>query len=485
MTEKVFKHAIFEIAHPLVQNLIEQVVLSRKFSLVFPAFYNFICNRRADIEIWLSRELLVYVKKYYESNNVGELNADGIDIDNEVLTIINVRNLMDGALWFIQKGEVQVYDHYLLHNKIMTSNEIERLYQVISNRFWEHYEDFLLKSIATPKEQLPIFKASIVSYLDDHQLYLSSIVPSWTLKQLLVAFLPIYLTYEKYNNTKNESSAMPVTKLPTYEECKNILEPLFIFNMPVKMAHKSFIDYTPYHQGQILTKYMGLVLSFDEAPENLSFILRDFLIKYTSGKIDYLTSGTTKLPKKSEQELSNLSSNLTNLISLLDGLSSRKDANQILTKITEYSSTLNAIIALLYFDEAYADMYDLQYSLDFDAYQCLKYLSDKKNIVDDVLMRDAKRHLEQFKRRKKKQYELSLFMEKLKNLASFSPKINVISYRRAKNPISTLTCSLKEEKRNKSTAQSLSHSFYFDTLKQTIPNTLKKLAPEFEEYIEL
>lgn len=489
MADKVFDHTIFRVAHPLVQSLITQSIEIRKFRIKFPTFYQYLLFKKAHIVELLKIELKLRVQCYYEkwgdreeASLEPEVACQSQDerIERDVLKILYERQFISQAIGFIQTDKVLIYDEFLITQAIMNRFDIDKLFRKISIDFWREVHDIY------PLNITGVFKETVFSYLHENKLYLPNVLSDWSMEELLLDFLPIFISYEKFKNIKNESKKVPETRLPTFDECKEILKPLFGYNTPLQRYQKSYLEYNAFYETGRTSDYLGLMIHLDEEPQEIPFLLRDYLIKFQMRKIDKISGGTSSFEKNDIDKIEFLSSVAYEMIEALDKITNKKMGKNINESISQYMTTLSSIIALCYFDRSFSKAYDLNFYEKMDIHQSIIFIKKNNNTLTDKVFEDLNSSFEKIKENKKK-YDYSEFMVDLEKLMNYSDKIDLIVSppNRGKRQISGITCILKEEQGKGNNKPRYHYDFVYKSLKQTIPARLRELLPEVDEAIAL
>lgn len=332
-TEKTYKHAIFSIADPLVKNHIEQAIYACKFRLRFPAFYRFmVMNRQV-----LHSQLYLELEKAYLLNNV-EITSE--NLEQEIESILEDRRFLDNAIGFIQTGKLLLPDLFLVSNGIMTFEEIRLLFSKVAYKFWYAVETQLYLDVEGSG------KDKVLSYLNENGLYLPNLFSWLDVEDLFFNFLPIHLSYGSFNSSKNLKS---LTKLPTLNECNEILKPLFVHPSPLYFGSSSYLDDSTGVNEKLASTHLGFQIGLDEPPENLPYILRSFLIAYQSRRLDFMREGgNNKYDAAQINEIDNLSAVANDVLSILDKFSNQRIGNRKDVYSLGYDAVLNSIIALFF-----------------------------------------------------------------------------------------------------------------------------------------
>lgn len=401
-------------------------------------------------------------------------------IEKDVLKILYERQFINQAIGFIQTGKVLIYDEFLITQAIMNRFEIDNLFRDISIEFWREVDD------TYPLNTTGVFKETILSDLHENKLYLPNLLSDWSMAHLLLDFLPIFISYEKFKNIKNESKKIPETRLPTFDECKEILKPLFNYNTPLQRYQKSYLEYNAFYETGRTSDYLGLMMHLDEEPQEIPFLLRDYLIKFQIRKIDKVSRGTSSFEKNDIDQIEYLSNVAYEMIEVLDRCTNKKTGKNINESISQYMTTLSSIIALWYFDMSFSKVYDLKNYEEMDVYQSVIFSKKNNNTLTEKVFEDLNSILNEIKESKSK-YDYSEFMVDLEKLMNHSDKIDLIVSppNRGKRQISSINCILKEAQGKGNNKPRYHYDFVYKSLKQTIPARLRELLPEVDKVIVL
>lgn len=471
-TEKTYTHAVFSIADPVVKSHIEQAIYACKFRIRFPAFYYFLVNARTVIK----NQLFMAVAEKYELYKP-EITDENLELDVEA--ILEERRLLDNAIGFIQTGNLLLPDIFLVSNEIMTIEEIRQLFYEVSMGFWNAVEMILYPDSGSLGRQ------KILSYLNENGFYLPNLFPQLNIEDLFLNFLPIHLSYSKFNSSKDPHN---LTGLPSTQECNEILRPLFSHASPLYFDSSSYLDYETGVNQKLTSTHFVLQMSLNENPDNLPYILRDFLIGYQSRRFDFMRGGTNNEYDVADiDEINNLTAVANEVLSILDKFSNQRIGNRKEIYSLGYDAVLNAILALCFinyhFDLIFEDhdltVIDLQ-----DTVSLVNETSGERQ-KDDHLNKECL-HGEPLAFGKS--YES--FINKLEKdfLDLETCHVSVSPPNRGKRKISgiqitlkeSISPSLKSSKKRKPVPIDLN----INSLKKTIREFLKKRVPEVEKYIQ-
>lgn len=466
-TEKTYNHAIFSIADPLIKNHIEKAIYACRFRLRFPAFYNFmVMNRQV-----LHSQLYLDLEKAYLLNKV-EIPSE--NLEQEIESILEERRFLDNAIGFIQTGKLLLPDLFLVSNGIMTIEEIRLLFSKVACKFWYAVETQLYLNAEDSG------KDKVLSYLNDNGLYLPNLFSWFDMEDLFFTFLPIHLSYSSFSSNKKLKS---FTELPTLNQCNEILKPLFNHPSPLYFDSSSYID-NPTETNEKLTQtHFGLQISLDEPPENLPYILRDFLIAYQSRRLDFMSEGgNNKYDAAQINEIDNLSAVANDVLSILDKFSNQRIGNRKDIYSLGYDAVLNSIIALFFIDyycelifkDRDLSMIDLEGVDRFVDEHCARSPNDENPWGINTEFGTN--------------YEF--FINKLVDVLLQSEELHVVVFppNRGKRKIQTIQITLKLQvsnclqSSNKREAQTF--TLNVSSLKKTIRVFLEKRISEVEPYIQ-
>ncbi|MBC68569.1 MULTISPECIES: hypothetical protein [Acinetobacter] len=332
-TKKTYTHAVFSIADPLVKNLIEQAIYACKFRLKFPGFYRFMVNKRSNIKEQLRTELIKAYTLYDP-----ELSAEKLDENIEV--ILEERRFLDNAIGFVQTGKVLLPDFFLVSNGIMSVDKINLVFSHISENFWNEIVEELYS------DEGDSGKEKVLSYLNQNKFYLPNLFPRLDIEDLFISFLPIHLSYKKFKSSNDPKGH---SKLPTTNECYEILKPLFRHPSPLYFNSVSCMDYNTEVNEKLTLTHFALQIGLDEPLENLPYLLRDFLISYQSRRLDFMKMGNSNKYNQAQiDEINNLSAIGNEVLSVLDKFSNQRIGNRKDIHSLGYDAVLNSILALTF-----------------------------------------------------------------------------------------------------------------------------------------
>lgn len=468
-TEKTYKHAIFSIADPVVKSHIEQAIYACKFRIRFPAFYHFLVVARTVIK----NQLFMTVAEKYELYNP-EITDEKLELDVEF--ILEERRLLDNAIGFIQTGNLLLPDIFLISNEIMTIEEIRQLFYEVSMDFWNAVEMILYPDSGGLGRQ------KILSYLNKNGFYLPNLFPKHNIEDLFLNFLPIHLSYSKFNSSKDPHN---LTGLPSTKECNEILQPLFSHASPLYFDSSSYLDYDTGVNQKLTSTHLVLQMSLNENPDNLPYILRDFLIGYQSRRFDFMRSGTNNQYTEID-EINNLTAIANEILSILDKFSNQRIGNRKEIYSLGYDAVLNAILALFFIDYHFNIIFedrDLTF-IDFEDTVSLVNESSDERQKDDQLNHECfDGELLDFG----KSYEsfINKLEKTLLDLEEFH--VSISPPNRGKRKISNIQITLKESisppLKSSKKSRPLPISLNISSLKKAIREFLKKRVPEVEKFI--
>ena len=411
---KANDNQIYYIAHPTVKNLVKQAVEVRRFRLLFPTLFNFLEGYKPQLAQLLFDQIYPYYIQYreYEINNE--------TLVNDVNTIVNDRHLLQLALDFIQNIKIPLYDRYLLDNGIIEELEFEIIFFVACDNF----KNNLIQN------NLEIDWNNAKEYMEKNNLFLSTLLPNWKMKDLLSDYLPIYISYQLFN--ENE---------PTREQVKKVLEPIFRYIKPKLKTIDSEIGFKIEEQSQEHIKHLGLKLALDEDASNIAEILLDFLIKYNSEQINYLNIKYYEDKEKLINEIYERGVVINSLFELLDKFVRKKLGNELNEYLNNFDSLLVAIIDLVYFDQVLDAKFGEQDLIMINNYnridvygQWVESNADLKDQYIEIQTDDRK-------------YEYHHFMRYLKEILENNDYLTLIidPIRHEQKNIKSITCVLNAE----------------------------------------
>lgn len=467
-TEKTYTHAVFSIADPVVKSHIEQAIYACKFRVRFPAFYRFMVLNRTEIK----EKLRVALEKKYQHYNSETSKKD-------VEFILEERRFLDNAIGFIQTGTLLLPDIFLVSKEIMTIEEIRQLFSKVSNDFWKAVETILYPNLGA------LGKQKVLSYLNQNGFYLPNLFPQLNIEDLFFNFLPIHLSYSKFNSSKDPQN---LNGLPSTKECNEILKPLFSHASPLYFDSSSHLDYSTKLNQKLTSTHFVLQMSLSENPDNLPFILRDFLIGYQSRRFDFMRSGTNNEYDVADiDEINNLTAVANEVLSILDKFSNQRIGNRKEIYSLGYDAVLNAILAL-FFINYHCDLIFEDHDLT------LIDLQDTVSLVNETSggrQKDDHLNNECFHGDPLafgKSYES--FINKLEKVFLDLEKfhVSISPPNRGKRKISgiqitfkeSISASLKSSKKSRPEPINLN----INSLKKTIREFLKKRVPEVEKFIQ-
>lgn len=458
-----FNNVISNVASPVVKNLVEQAIHARKFKMRFPAFFMYLTEQKMEIAGQLIQHLLPYIK--YNDPKAG-INKNIADITE---IIINRRQL-DHAIGFIQTGKLTTPDEYLVRNNILSVEAIERIFSDISQEFWGMVES--CPKLNSGRE----IKQAVLSYLEEMNLYLPDLFPIHTIDDLLSDFLPIHLGYPKFEET--------VPSSPT-----QVLNPLFQHATPLYGVN-SYAESNFDLDKKLNSSHYRLAIKLDEKVENLSYVLRDFLLRYQSQRLDCMRQGSEREYTLQEQDdIKRLTEVIGPLLNLLDEFAKRRIGNEQPIQNLSYIALLNAIVALYYFDQHFMYSFADQDLSTVDTLFAQKYIDGDKsfdffdpnnNVLNpfDELKKNAS-HL-----------DIMVFMKDLELLLKKSDLLVVQRTSQKNTQLNDVICYLKDDSSSQNIAtygrnkEKLSHNFNKQKLSKTILPFLEKYIPEARVFIQ-
>lgn len=348
MADKAYDHQIYHITHPLVRKLIMQAIEVRKFRGVYPSLFDELSHVRKDIYKQLIEELKGPVQQYFEYEDEEQL-YDQLDI------ILLERRLVDQAIGYIQTGEVFLHDEFLVRN-ILTKQELEAIFHEISCDFWEKL--FPIYDQSTLDDSLlEGSKKTLNNVIVLNNWYLPNLMPTWTIEELFVDYVTVFLKYDMYINsatssTRQHRDSIETKRYPTASEVRECLKDIFLYDQPLLNAKGAFIDFHTTENGERSSNYFGLNVDLDDSPENLPHLLSEFMTAYASRRIDYYRSGQQNA-FKAGHEIQQMSLVGNTILGMLDKLT-----NRMTTFLNRADSLITGLLTLLYVDGVFNELTD-------------------------------------------------------------------------------------------------------------------------------
>ena len=333
MSEKRYEHQIFHIAHPLMQKLIRQAIDVRKFQAIYPELFSMLKGLRDYVAHKLCLALKDPIQKHFDYES-----------DDQLLKQLNIilfdRRLVDQALGYIQTGQVYLHDEFLVKN-ILTKQELEAIFKEIRLDFWEGLVADYAKKIAPDENISEQYIETLKNVLDIRRWYLPNLLPVWSIEQLFVNYMAIALEYDKYKASDDDKSdqVLDSTKkkqYPTYAETKKCLKRLFLYDQPVLNSKNAFIDFHTDKNGERSSHYFGVNVDLEGTPQSLPSILSEFILSYSSRRIDYFREGKEGGLKEGH-DLQQMSKVVNQLTEILDQFTNKG------LGIERYTSILSAL----------------------------------------------------------------------------------------------------------------------------------------------
>lgn len=326
MSNPIFDHEIYRIAHPVMQKLVYQAVKVREFQAIFPNLYSELVRIRAVI----LRELIdLLTEKYKERTSL-----DAEKIRHEILTIVVDRQLLNHVMGYCQTKELITEDIFLL-NRLLEPNELRSIFEQLYSIFWEYiqkYEEFT---------QLPNFSTNFKAVLNQ-KYFLPDLLPLWDIKSLFLDYLKVYIQYHNFKNSKDVKGTN-ITREPTDKEAYGVLKRLKTYDIPLQKSTKSFIGNSTLDPNPLSSNFINLHLHLEEDIRNIPALLSKFIHQFMSTRIDYERKGT-------DAQIvieNNLREKIHNLSIILD------DCTNSLEVLKRADAILTALISLIYYDEVF------------------------------------------------------------------------------------------------------------------------------------
>ncbi len=326
MSNPVFDHEIYRIAHPVMQKLVKQAVKAREFQATYPNLYSELIRIKAVI---LRQLINLLTEKYKERTSL-----DAMQIKIEVETIVIGRQLLNHVMGYCQTKKLFAEDIFLLKH-LLQPNELTYIFEELYWIFWENinrYEELT---------QLPNFSTGLKEILNK-EYFLPDLLPFWNIKSLFLDYLKIFIEYHNFKNDK-DIKGTNITLEPTDNEVWDVIKRLQIYGIPLQNSTRSFIEHSQIDGNSPPSKFINLHLSLEEDVSNLPVLLSKFIHQFMAARLDKQRNGTDTQPKtdnKVAEKIHNLSIILDDCINSLEVL---KRADAILT----------ALISLIYYDKIF------------------------------------------------------------------------------------------------------------------------------------
>lgn len=439
MAVKTYDHQIYQVAHPLMQKLIQQSINVRKFQSIYPVLFDYLKKTREKVTEQLILELKGPVQEYFEYKTVNEL-AEQLEI------ILLDRRLVDQALGYIQTGKVYLHDEFLVKN-ILTKQELTDIFNNLSQDFW----DLIITDYAekiTPDENFSAqYIETLKRVLDSRRWYLPNLLPAWNIEELLVDYMAIMLKYDKYKNLKKKFSHQKAgndtsKSYPTNAETKDCLKKLFLYDQPLLNAKGAFIDFHTDKNGERSSNYFGVNVDLEDRPQSLPAILSEFVWSYASRRIDYYRGGENGSWEEGEY-LQQMSKTVNQLTEMLDKLINQ---NSFLDR---YDTIFSALLALLYFDGVFSQMSRQDYKEleNLNLLEMFRYLNDQLDL-DEITIKNIQIEHEQHERilTSLKPYTIDDLIQKIIKLFECSEEVKLELITESGKKTTHLLFTLKNEK---------------------------------------
>lgn len=454
MSKTIFDHEIFRIAHPVMQKLIHQSVQSKEFQATFPDLYVYLEQIIIQIGINLKQQLTV---KYQEKTN---LTATMIQKNVEVILLD--RRLLDHIVGYCQTHELYLADEYLI-NDFLQHHEILKLFDQAYALFWDKIKEYERMSNDTSLSKI------LLIYLKNDNLYLPNLFPHWTIEQLFLDYFMIFIDYHKFNNSKVKSQN--ITRQPTAEEAKLVLSRLFKYDPPLPAYNKSFIDASSYDSEATSPEYLNLNIHLDENLNNLPSIINDFLHHLIARKVDRLRNGFHTAIPINEVQLQKIHQIRSQLDIMMNASSTLKRADTV----------LSALISLIFYEQVFKSKILKGNPTKFQGINYSKILLEKSNVevpdeekatFDLAIAHDLAECIN-----RNDAYNLAQHMGKLYDLLSSFEDIQITTtpHNAVSDKIESISCT--------NNGASHTHKISKDSLKSTVPDTLKLLSPKLANII--
>lgn len=386
MTEKTYDHQIYHITHPLVRKLIIQAIEVRKFRGVYPLLFDELSHVRKNIYKQLIEELKGPLQQYFEYEDEEQL-YDQLDI------ILIERRLIDQAIGYIQTGEVFLHDEFLVRN-ILTKQELEAIFTRVRDGFWNNTIANYVQ-IGAGKPLTEEYTETLKKVLTVKDWYLPNLIPDWSIEDLFVDYMTIFLKYDKYENTAAGNTSKPMNiierkRYPTAKETMQCVKPLFGYDQPLLNYKGAFIDFHTAENGEKSSKYFGLNVNLEHSAENLPHLLLEFMLAFMSRKMDYYRGGQ-KNAFQEGHDIQQAASAGKAIVDMLDKLNNRMPV------LNRAISLISGLLALMYVDGVFKNSsssarVDLEQCNLFQMFEFYGYVS-----IDEEFDKTYRQNLEQLR----------------------------------------------------------------------------------------
>lgn len=451
---KANDNQIYYIAHPTVKNLVKQAVEVRRFKLLFPTLFNFLEGYKPQLAQLLFDQIYPLYEKYRQ---------DGTEtLDHETLTrhinfMINDRQLLQLAIDFQQDNKLPLFDRFLFENAIIPEIQFELIFFRTNHDFDDEIK----------QNNLEVDWNNAKKYLIKNNLFLSTLLPNWTMEQLLNDYLPIYISYSLFND-----------KPPTNKKIQEVLNPIFRYIKPRIKTKNSTIGFKIEDHQQKHVEHLGLKLALDEDASNIAEIFLDFLIKYRSEQIDYINIKNYDNKEKIIEENIKVGEIVDDLSNFLDQFVRKKLGDELSERLNNYDSLLIAIIDLVYFDQVLDTKFSQQDLIMINNYNRIdvygQWVESNADLKDQYL---------EIKTEDKK-YTYQVFLRNLKEILNVNDYLTLIidPIRHEQRNIKNITCVLNAEHYGFDKLKNKSfHNFSTNSLEQGLEERLIKLIPKTAE----
>lgn len=439
MSKTVFDHEIFRIAHPVMQKLVAQEVQAKEFQVFFPHLYDYLGEIKKELCDKLS---LILSKKHQENFDLSDP-----EIDDFVTKILFERNLLNHILGYCQTHELYLADEYLI-NDFLNHNEILDIFKDCHHFFWEKINayDQLKNSKLPPSEFL-------ATYLNNNNFHLPNLFPNWTIEQLFLDYLTIFIDYHKFSNTKATSEY--TSKQPTAEEARLVLSRLFKYDSPLPAYNKSFINACSYDLHALSPEYLSLNIHLDENFNNLPSIINDFLHHLLARRLDHLRRGMNVAIPINEVQFHKIHQLRSQMDIVVNATSPLKRADTVLT----------SLISLIFYEQVFKSKVLDGDQISFQESNLTKILLDP-NLKNSTLAAESLIFFDG-----RADYGTDQLMCKLYELLSNFKDVLIST-----EPKNAFPHNIKKIFCTNSRAP-YSHKISKDSLNKTLPNTLELLSP--------
>lgn len=248
------------------------------------------------------------------------------------------------------------------------------IFEKIRLDFWSNFIKFIPEFSNAP-ESIQNHSATLMKVLHTKGWYLPNLLPAWSVEELFVDYITVFLKYNKYKTSHQDSGK----QYPTKDELKESLKNIIGYDQPLFNDHGTFIDFYTNEQGQRSSNYLGVNIDLDGSLHSLPYILSEFIVSYSSRWIDYSRKGQ-KGGLGEGDDIQLIAQVNNTILKMLDKLTNRN------TALDRADSLISGLLALLYFDGIFSqftitDQTELEDLNIIEMFRHFKYLKDSEERV--------------------------------------------------------------------------------------------------------